>query len=71
MKRIVSLLLTAVLLLALAACGQNPAPTPADPVDMNVYVLAGPTGIGAVHLRSAAEAGEKKAAKRIHTLLMP
>ena len=30
----------------------------ADPVDVNLYVLAGPTGIGAVNLRAKAEAGE-------------
>ncbi len=68
MKRIVSLLLAAVLLLALTACGQKPAPAPAEPVDMNVYVLAGPTGIGAVQLRSAAEAGEELASRYTVTM---
>ncbi len=60
MKKLVSLLLVLAMLFALAACGQKtqPAPAPAEPVDMNVYVLAGPTGIGAVNLRARAEAGE-------------
>ena len=60
MKKIVSLLLALAMVFALAACGQKtePAPAPAEPVDMNVYVLAGPTGIGAVNLRAKAEAGE-------------
>jgi len=35
----------------------DPAET-ADPVDVNLYVLSGPTGIGAVNLRAKAEAGE-------------
>lgn len=60
MKKIVSLLLALAMVFALAACGQKtePAPAPVEPVDMNVYVLAGPTGIGAVNLRAKAEAGE-------------
>ncbi len=37
---------------------QDPVET-ADPVDVNLYVLSGPTGIGAVNLRAKAEAGEK------------
>ena len=60
MKKLVSVLLVLAMVFALAACGQKtePAPAPAEPVDMNVYVLAGPTGIGAVNLRAKAEAGE-------------
>ncbi len=67
MKKIVSLLLALTLVFALAACGGNPEKNPepdlkpveeADPVDINLYVLAGPTGIGAVNLRAKAEAGE-------------
>lgn len=60
MKKIVSLLLALTLALALTACGGEKKPdTPAaDPADINLYVLAGPTGIGAVNLRARAEAGE-------------
>ena len=72
MKKFVSLLLALAMVFALAACGQKETPstlpagteetpqvvTPAEPVDMNVYVLSGPTGIGAVNLRAKAEAGE-------------
>ena len=58
MKRITSLLLAFAMVFALAACGQKTAPAPAESVDMNVYVLSGPTGIGAVNLRAGAEAGQ-------------
>ena len=67
MKKMVSLLLALTLVFALAACGGNGGKTPeqkpepvetADPVDINLYVLSGPTGIGAVNLRAKAEAGE-------------
>ncbi len=53
MKRIFSLVIIAVMMLSLAACGAKPATG-----EMDVYVLAGPTGIGAVNLWSKAEAGE-------------
>ena len=74
MRKIVSVLLALTLVFALAACGADPEKTPEqnqdpvettdpvetqDPVDINLYVLAGPTGIGAVNLRAKAEAGEK------------
>ncbi len=66
MKKIVSLLLALTMVFALAACGQNNGTNPAKadpkqaegPADINLYVLAGPTGIGAVNLRAKAEAGE-------------
>jgi len=58
MKRVVNFLLVLAMVLTLSACGQRPVPTPTDPVDINVYVLSGPTGIGAVHLRAVAESGE-------------
>ena len=66
MKKMMSMLLALMLVWTLAACGGNKQPTPTDntpvePVDMNVYVLSGPTGIGAVNLRAKAEAGEKLA----------
>lgn len=66
MKKMMSMLLALMLVWTLAACGGNKQPTPTDntpvePVDMNVYVLSGPTGIGAVNLRAKAETGEKLA----------
>ena len=54
MKRILSLIIIAVMMLSLAACGETQPQTG----EMNVYVLAGPTGIGAVNLWAKAEAGE-------------
>ena len=63
-KSIVSLLLALTLVLSLTACGtqantepQQPDDTPA-PAEVNLYVLSGPTGIGAMNLWAAADAGE-------------
>ena len=57
MKRIVSLVIIAVMMLSLAACGAEAQP---ETGEMNEYVLSGPTGIGAVNLWAKAEAGETK-----------
>jgi NitT/TauT family transport system substrate-binding protein len=54
MKRIISLVIVAVMMLSLAACGAKQPQTG----EMNVYVLSGPTGIGAANLWAKAEAGE-------------
>ena len=63
-KSIVNLLLALTLALSLTACGtqadtepQQPDDTPA-PAEVNLYVLSGPTGIGAMNLWAAADAGE-------------
>ena len=63
-KSLVSLLLALTLALSLNACGtqantepEQPDDTPA-PAEVNLYVLSGPTGIGAMNLWSAADAGE-------------
>lgn len=63
-KSIISLLLALTMALSLTACGtqadtepQQPDDTPA-PAEVNVYVLSGPTGIGAMNLWAAADAGE-------------
>ena len=63
-KSIVSLLLALTLALSLTACGtqantepEQPDDTPA-PAEVNLYVLSGPTGIGAMNLWAAADAGE-------------
>lgn len=63
-RSLVSLLLALTLVLSLTACGtqantepQQPDDTPA-PAEVNLYVLSGPTGIGAMNLWAAADAGE-------------
>ena len=63
-KSIVSLLLALTLALSLTACGgqTNTEPEPSDDTpaaaEVNLYVLSGPTGIGAMNLWAAADAGE-------------
>ena len=63
-KSIVSLLLALTLALSLTACGgqTNTEPEPSDntpaAAEVNLYVLSGPTGIGAMNLWAAADAGE-------------
>ena len=63
-KSIVSLLLALTLALSLTACGsqantelEQPDDTPTA-AEVNLYVLSGPTGIGAMNLWAAADAGE-------------
>lgn len=63
MKRFLSFLLVLVLVLCLAACAQQDVvvgqeQTEREPMDVNVYVLSGPTGIGAMNLWAQADAGE-------------
>ena len=63
-KSHVSLLLALTLALSLTACGTqaNTEPEQTDdtptPAEVNLYVLSGPTGIGAMNLWAAADAGE-------------
>lgn len=63
-RSLVSLLLALTLALSLTACGtqantepEQPDDTPA-PAEVNLYVLSGPTGIGAMNLWATADAGE-------------
>ena len=57
--KIVSVMLVLVLALSFGACSQKGEDnTKAEKTDMNVYVLTGPTGIGAVNMWSASENGE-------------
>ena len=63
MKRFVSLFLALVLLLCLTGCGKQETVVGVEqeerePMDVNVYVLSGPTGIGAMNLWAKSDAGE-------------
>ena len=63
-RSLVSLLLALTLVLSLTACGTQANTEPEQPDDtptaaeVNLYVLSGPTGIGAMNLWAAADAGE-------------
>ena len=67
-RAIVSLLLALTLALSLTACGGQTNSEPQQPdtqeeptaAEINLYVLSGPTGIGAMNLWAAADAGETK-----------
>ena len=67
-RAIVSLLLALTLALSLTACGGQANSEPKQPdtqeeltaAEINLYVLSGPTGIGAMNLWAAADAGETK-----------
>ena len=76
MKKIVSLLLSVVLLLGLVACGNTAteSSTPAESeelVETNVFVLSGPTGIGAANLKNKADKGETKGNYNITVVAQP
>lgn len=64
MKKIVCLLLALTMACSLLACGAKKAET----AEMNVYVLAGPTGIGAMNLWAKSDAGETE---NIYHFTMP
>lgn len=58
MKKLVSMMLAVLMVLSLVGCvGQAPL-NEETTAEMNVYVLAGPTGIGAMNLWAKADAGE-------------
>ena len=67
-RAIVSLLLALTLALSLTACGGQANSEPEQPetqeeltaAEINLYVLSGPTGIGAMNLGAASDAGETK-----------
>ncbi len=58
MKKVLSLALVLLLVVTMAAgCAKKPADEPAAKTVVNVGMIKGPTGIGAVHLMAADEAG--------------
>lgn len=67
-RAIVSLLLALTLALSLTACGGQANSEPEQPetqeeqtaAEINLYVLSGPTGIGAMNLWAASDSGETK-----------
>ena len=67
-RAIVSLLLALTLALSLTSCGGQANSEPEQPetqeeqtaAEINLYVLSGPTGIGAMNLWAASDAGETK-----------
>lgn len=75
MKKILSLLLALVLVLGLAACGtaDNNSSTPAkvELNETNIYVLSGPTGIGAANLKDKADKNETEGKYNITIVAEP
>ena len=60
MKKIISLLLAFVITLVFASCGAAPEPDNEATVKANVFMISGPTGIGAVNLMKADANGTAK-----------
>ena len=81
MKKIVSMLLALGLIFSLAACGStnNQSSVPqtdstsqaAEFAETNVYVLSGPTGIGAANLKADAEAGKTQGKYNVTVVAQP
>ena len=77
MKKIVSILLTLLLVLGLSACGNAdnvssaPDPETVPLTKANVYVLSGPTGIGAANLKDKADKGETEGEYNITVVAQP
>ena len=77
MKKIISILLTLMLVLGLSACGNAdnvssaPDPEPVPLTKANVYVLSGPTGIGAANLKDKADKGETEGEYNITVVAQP
>lgn len=75
MKKIISLLLALVLVLGLSACGtannNSSTPEPVELKEANVFVLSGPTGIGAANLKSKADKGETEGKYNITVVAQP
>ncbi len=74
MKKILSLLLTLILVFGLSACGtaDNNSSIPEPTLTKaNVYVLSGPTGIGAANLKAKADKAETEGEYNITVVAQP
>ncbi len=78
MKKILSLLLVAILALSFTACADKPtnnvsssAPVAEEYADTNVYLLSGPTGIGGASLKDKAEKGETAVKYNVTVVAQP
>ncbi len=79
MKKIISFLLASLILLSFCACGSKPenvnssAPdtAPVEYKETNVYVLSGPTGIGAANLKDKADKGETAVKYNVTVVAQP
>ena len=67
MKKLLSFVLAALLVLGLTACGQKPA----ELTEARVYVLSGPTGIGAVNMMKASEKGNAEGIYNFNVVAQP
>ena len=80
MKKLISLILAGLMVFALAACGDtqktDSAPdtsteSKVEYADTNVYVLSGPTGIGAANLKALADKKETEGKYNISVVAQP
>ena len=74
MKKIIALTLTLLMLLGLVACGQTDNTSSTEEarlVETNVYVLSGPTGIGAANLKDKADKGQTDGKYNITVVAQP
>jgi len=80
MKKLISLILAGLMIFSLAACGnaektestpKTNSEKPVEYVDTNVYVLSGPTGIGAANLKALADRKETTGKYNISVVAQP
>ena len=71
MKKILSLILVAVFMLTMCACAGKEIETPAEYAETNVFVLSGPTGIGAANLKDKADKGATAVKYNVTVALKP
>ncbi len=71
MKKILSLILVAAFMLTMTACVGKEPERNVEYADTNVYVLSGPTGIGAANLKDNAEKGETAVKYNVTVALKP